>query len=497
MHQQLDEPCGCIVDGQAFKGSGEQFSVLEPWSGRTLATLNAASPSEVSGAVESSARAFEQWSSTPVSRRIEILTSFASSLDEHAEELASLQVRENGKLYKELLGQAQQFGDHLRYYASLLRLPVGQVIQPPIDGLYVRTERSPLGVVAAITPWNSPLNLLIWKLGPALAAGNTVIVKPSEITPLSTLRLAQIASESGLPDGVLNVVCGAAETGMALVKNPKVQKIAFTGSSAAGQEIAKSASIGMRDVSLELGGKSANIVFMDSKIDVALRGAVAGIFGASGQSCMAGSRILVQSSIYDRFLNDLTSYADNLTLGNPFEESSDMGSVASPGQLEKIEAMVSRAIEQGARVVAGGKRDSVVGFPDGLYYRPTLITDVTPDMEIFQEEVFGPVAVIVPFETEQEAIDLANDTRYGLAAGVWTENGPRADRVAKQLKSGTVWVNNYRKVAYNVPFGGFKDSGLGRENGPFCLEQFSETKCIWVDEGFGVPDPFNPRANRN
>jgi acyl-CoA reductase-like NAD-dependent aldehyde dehydrogenase len=380
---------------------------------------------------------------------------------------------------------AEQYGDHLRYYAHLLRMPSGYVVEPSTGSTRVHTERVPIGVVACLTPWNSPINLLLWKLGPAIAMGNTVVVKPSEITPLSTLRLAELATESGLPPGVFNVVSGDGAVGRALVEHPSVARIAFTGSSAVGERVAAAAAKGLRRVSLELGGKSANVVFADADLRQA--------FGAAGQACMAGSRILVERSVYDDVLRGLASAAGAIRLGNPLEPSTDMGPIASAAQLAKIETLVDRAVADGAVAVAGGKREHVAEFPKGFFYPPTVLTDVTADSKIFHEEVFGPVTCVVPFDDEDEAIRLANGTRYALAAGVWTRDRGRSDRVASRLVAGTVWVNSYRKVAYNVPFGGMGMSGLGRENGPECLDEFSEQKAVWVELEPGARDATSPR----
>lgn len=483
------------MNGAYAHGNGAPLVVRSPWRGTVVDTISSASVNDVAQAVLAAKSGLHTWREVPTAQRIRFLTAFAALLDAHTRELAELQVRENGKLLKEMLGQAAQFGDHLRYYASLLHMPSGYVIEPPVGMMRVHTERVPVGVVACLTPWNSPLSLLLWKVGPAIAAGNTVVIKPSELTPLSTLRFAELATQAGLPPGVLNVVTGDRVIGQALVEHPSVAKIAFTGSSHAGEEVAIAAARGLRRVSLELGGKSANVVFGDADLDQAVRGAVAGVFGASGQTCMAGSRILVESSIYEDFVKRLASAADVIRIGDPFDPMSDMGSVASSAQLDKIETMVDQAVAAGASVAAGGRRERVPELPAGLFYRPTVLTNISVDSPIFQEEVFGPVACVVPFADEDEAIGLANATRYGLAAGVWTNDRARSDRVASCLIAGTIWVNNYRKVAFNVPFGGIGMSGLGRENGPDCLEEFSERKAIWVDLGLGVRDPFNPRAS--
>lgn len=493
MTDNMQSAPGCFIDGKLVHGTGPDIVVTSPWSGDVVATLSGASRADVSCAVMAAQSAFTGWRRTAAGERAELLMRFAALLDEHADELAELQVRENGKLLKEMSGQAKLFGDHLRYYASLLHMPCGYVVDPPIGGIRVQTERMPIGVIAAITPWNSPLNLLLWKLGPALAAGNVIVIKPSEITPLSTLRLVELAAQSGVPSGVVNVVTGAADPGRYLVENPAVAKVAFTGSSGAGEQIATAAAAGLRRVSLELGGKSANVIFADADQDQAIRGSLAGIFGASGQTCMAGSRILVEARVFPTFLERLAEAAERMRVGDPFDNATDMGPMASAAQLSKVESMVDAAVGAGATLRAGGCRARVEQFPNGLFYRPTVLSDITPEMPIFQEEVFGPVACVMPFDDEEEAIALANGTRYGLAAGIWTSDRARSGRMMTELEAGTVWVNNYRKVAYNVPFGGMGMSGMGRENGPQCLDSYSETKSVWVDHGLGIRDPFNPR----
>jgi aldehyde dehydrogenase (NAD+) len=335
----------------------------------------------------------------------------------------------------------------------------------------------------------------VWKLGPALAAGNTVIAKPSEVTPVSAIRFAELAAEAGLPPGVFNVVTGlGSPSGTSLTTHPDVDKIAFTGSTATGQAIASQAGKTLKRVSLELGGKSPNIVFDDADLTSAVNGLVAGIFGASGQTCMAGSRILVQDTVYDQVVEELVRRAEAIKVGDPQDPASEMGTVACRPQYDKVLHYVKVATEDGARLAAGGEPAEVDGFADGLFMRPTVFADVTNDMRIAQEEVFGPIAALIRFSDEDEAVRIANDTEFGLAAGVWTDNIQRAHRVAGRLRAGTVWINNYRKTGYATPFGGYKQSGLGRENGPDALREFTEEKSVWVDTGQGVKDPFNPRA---
>lgn len=488
---------GLFVDGALVQpDSASYFDVSDPATGQVWARALDATAADVDIAVASARRAFDdgEWSTMRAADRAEILINFGRAIADNAEELADLQVAENGKLKREMLGQTKLLREYFNYYSALAQMPLGTTNSTHLRGIVNYTVREPIGVVGAVTPWNSPLLLLVWKLGPALAAGNTVVAKPSEVTPLSTVRLAQIAVESGVPAGVFNVVTGQGESGRAIVEHPDVDKIAFTGSTPTGRAIASSAGSRLARVSLELGGKSPNIVFRDADIDSAINGVVAGIFGASGQTCMAGSRILVQDEIYDAVVEQIADRAEAIVVGNPRSSESQMGAIACQSQYDKVLEYVRIAESEGARLVAGGRVAEVDGFEDGLYVRPTVFADVTNDMRIAREEVFGPIATIIRFENEEDAIDVANDTEFGLAAGVWTGSVPRAHRVASRLRAGTVWVNNYRKTSYATPFGGYKQSGLGRENGADALREFSEEKSIWIDAGQGIKDPFNPRA---
>ncbi|OZM76887.1 aldehyde dehydrogenase [Pseudonocardia sp. MH-G8] len=489
---------GLFIDNAFLEPTGSAYvDVDDPASGLVWAQVPDASADDVDRAVRSARRAFEEgpWPTWRAADRAAFLVRFGQAIGEHAEELARLQVQENGKLYREMYGQAKLLPEYFTYYAGLAQMPGGHTNPLHLANIINYTVREPLGVVAAITPWNSPLLLLIWKLGPALAAGCTVVAKPSEITPVSTLRLAEIAAECGLPPGVFNVVTGLGNpSGTALTGHPEIDKIAFTGSTATGQAIASQAGKTLKSLSLELGGKSPNIVFADADVDVAINGVIAGIFGASGQTCMAGSRILVQDEIYDQVVEELARRADAIVVGDPQDDLTQMGTIANRAQLDKVLHYIDVATDEGARLVAGGVPTTVDELPNGLFVRPTVFADVTNDMTIAQEEVFGPIASVLRFTDEADAIKIANDTQFGLAAGVWTGNVQRAHRVAGKLRAGTVWINNYRKTGYATPFGGYKQSGYGRENGPEALHAYTEEKSVWVDTGQGVKDPFNPRA---
>jgi (Z)-2-((N-methylformamido)methylene)-5-hydroxybutyrolactone dehydrogenase len=363
----------------------------------------------------------------------------------------------------------------------------------PLDkkGYFSYTKKEPIGVVGIITPWNSPLMLLVWKLAPALAAGCTVVIKPSEFTSASTVELARLFDAAGVPPGVINVVTGfGADVGSPLVEHPLVRKISFTGSDGTGRFIGSAAAKDFKHVSLELGGKSPNIVFADADLDAAVNGVVSGIFAATGQTCLAGSRLLVQRSIHDEFVSRVVELARSARMGDPREETTQVGPVTTPPQYRKVLDYIEIAKAEGAQVVLGGGPADRPECGGGWFVEPTIFTGVDNSMRIAQEEVFGPVLAVIPFDDEDEAVAIANDGRYGLAAGVWTSDIGRSFRMADRIRSGTVWVNTYRAVSYLAPFGGFKDSGIGRENGIAAVEEYLENKTVWINTGAPVGNPF-------
>ena len=475
---------------------GGRFDSVNPYTGSPWAAVPEATPDDVTTAVSAARRAFDSggWPQLAPAERARLLRRLGDLIGERAEELARVQVLENGKLIREVLGQTKALAGHCYFFAGLAETLHGYTVPVSVPNMFTYSVREPLGVVAAITPWNSPLALLLWKLCPALAVGNTVVVKPSEVTPASTLLLAGLILDAGFPPGVVNVVTGGGAVGAALVADPRVDKIAFTGATATGKRIAATAAERLARVSLELGGKSPNIVCDDADLDNAVNGVIAGVFAATGQTCMAGSRVLVQDGVYEAFATRLVERTKRIRLGDPMDPATEMGTVACLTQHTKVLDYCRIGIEDGATLLAGGRRPDGEGLAQGLFVEPTIFGDVTNDMRIAREEVFGPVVCLLRFRDEDEAVEIANDTPYGLAAGIWSRDIQRVHRLIGRLRVGTVWVNSYRKTSYAAAFGGYKESGIGRENGIEAVQEYTEVKTVWVDTGSTISDPFNPRA---
>ncbi|HEY4172867.1 MAG TPA: aldehyde dehydrogenase [Rhodopila sp.] len=485
-----------FVDGELRDGKdGQRFESTNPATGLLFGRFVESSADDVNAAVRAAATAFEgPWSKLSPTRRGRLLMRWGDLIAENADHIATLETEQNGKLYAEMRTQARLVQDWLYYFGGLADKVEGRVI--PLDRTSVLnyTVYEPLGVVAAIVPWNSPTFLTVMTIAPALAAGNTVVIKPSEITSASAIELARLAVQAGLPAGVVNVVTGGRVAGEALVDHPDVAKISFTGSDAAGRAIAARAGQRLAGCTLELGGKSANIVFDDASLDQAEAGVLAGIFAAAGQTCVAGSRAFFQRGIYDRLVARLVDRARNIKLGDPLQATTQMGPVATKAQLAKDEQMVARALDEGARILTGGERRRVDGLENGFFYAPTILESAGTQSFIMQNEVFGPVLCITPFDTDDEVVALANDTPFGLAAGVWTSDIRRGHQMARRLRAGTIWLNTYRAMAFNSPFGGMKHSGIGRLNGMEAIQQFLTTKSVWCELSTDVQDPFVIRA---
>jgi len=482
------------IGGEWVKpASGEYFESFNPYTGKPWALFPRGNETDAGRAVEAARAAFTSgdWPKLNATQRGKLLRRLGDLVAENAERLAEIEVRDNGKLLAEMGMQLKYVPEWYYYFSGLADKIEGAVL--PIDkpDTFTYTRHEPLGVVVAIVPWNSPLMLLAWKLAPALAAGNTVIIKPSEFTSASALEFVKLIEEARFPPGVVNVVTGfGAEVGEPLVTHEHVAKVAFTGGSVSGTRVYEKAAAGLKKVSLELGGKSPNIVFADCNIENAVKGAISGIFAATGQTCIAGSRLLVEESIHDQFVENIVALAKTAKMGDPMSMATQVGPVTTMPQYEKILSYMDVAREDGAECSLGGGRAERPECGDGWFVEPTIYTGVNNQMRIAQEEVFGPVLSIIPFRDEDEAVEIANDVVYGLAAGVWTSDMRKAMEIPKRINAGTVWVNTYRAVSYLAPFGGYKRSGLGRENGQETIQEYMQTKTIWISTATEVPNPF-------
>ncbi|WHY76569.1 aldehyde dehydrogenase family protein [Neobacillus sp. WH10] len=469
------------IDGKFVPSvSGKTFETLNPATEEVLAVVSEAEEYDIDLAVKAARRAFEsgQWPDLSAAERARLIYKFADLIEEHREELAQLEALDNGKPYHVALADdipatVEQF----RYYAGWATKILGQTV--PISKDYLNyTRHEPVGVVGQIIPWNYPLTMASWKMGAALATGCTIILKPAEQTPLSILYAAKLIQEAGFPAGVVNIVPGfGPSAGAAIVNHHDIDKVAFTGSTATGKYIMRQAAETIKNITLELGGKSPNIILEDADLEEAIPGAFNGIMYNHGQNCSAGSRVFVHRKHYERVVEELAGLANNVKLGPGMDKETEMGPLVSKKQFERVLSFIEKGQEEGARVVAGGSTSSDKGY----FVQPTVFADVTDDMVIAKEEIFGPVVVVLPFDTVEEVIERANKTPYGLAAGVWTKDIKTAHKVSNKLKAGTVWINDYNLEDPAAAFGGYKQSGIGREMGSYALDNYTEVKSVWVN----------------
>lgn len=483
-----------LIDGNGREASSKQWVESEyPFTRKVWARVPRGGADDAADAVSAASRALEapSWGGLSPSARGKLLHRLADLFEAKAEEFARLEVMDNGKRITEMLGQMRRIPDWYRYFAGLADKVEGAVLPNENQAVLNITRPGPVGVVVCITPWNSPLLLAAYKLAPALAAGCTIVLKPSEYTSVSSLAFGELFAEAGFPPGVVNIVTGYGhEVGEALVSDRRVAKVSFTGGGDGGRAVYKLAAENLHEVALELGGKSPNIVFPDADLDNASNGVLAGIFAATGQTCIAGSRALVHRDIHDELVERIVEKSKGIRMGDPLDPATQMAPAATQAQFEKILEYIEIAKSEGATCVLGGKAGEGAECGRGLFIEPTVFTGVNNGMRIAREEVFGPVLSVIPFDTEEEAIAIANDTDFGLAAGLWTQDLSRAIRLSDRLQAGTVWVNTYRAVSYTSPFGGIKQSGIGRENGQKAIEEFLSTKSIWFNTAPTVPNPF-------
>ena len=472
--------------------SGEWFESMNPFTAKPWALVPRGSKADVDAAIAAAKCAFYgEWRKLTATARGALLRKLGDLIAAEAGRIAEIESTDNGKLIAEMRGQLNYIPQWFYYFGGLADKIEGRVI--PIDkpGVFNFTREEPLGVVAAITPWNSPLLLATWKLAPALAAGNTVVWKPSEFSSVSAFAFGELFEKAGFPPGVVNIVTGFGnEVGEPLLTHPDVAKVAFTGGDKTGEHVYGLAARGIKHVTLELGGKSANIVFDDADLDQAVKGVVSGIFAATGQTCIAGSRALIHRPVHAEFVERLLDLAKTARMGDPLDPSTQVGPVTTQPQYQKVLDYIRIAKEEGAVCRLGGAPAERPECGSGWFVEPTIFTDVTPDMRIANEEVFGPVLSVIPFDDEDEAVRIANNTVYGLAAGVWTQNIRRALTMTERLEAGTVWVNTYRAVSYMSPFGGYKRSGIGRESGLDAIREYLQTKSVWIDIAGNAPNPF-------
>jgi acyl-CoA reductase-like NAD-dependent aldehyde dehydrogenase len=479
------KPGKLLIDGQWVEGS-KKFNTINPATEEVLAEITEASPSDVDRAVEAARRAFEDrngpWRKPSASERGRLIWKLADLVEKNIDELAELETLDNGKpIFESRYVDMPMVIDVLRYYAGLATKIHGETVNT-FETAFTYTLREPVGVVGLIVPWNFPLLLASWKLGPALACGNTLVLKPAEQTPLTTLKLGELVIEAGFPAGVINILTGGPETGKAIVAHPGIDKIAFTGSTAVGKEIMRGAADTLKRVTLELGGKSPNIVFADADVDSAVKGAINGIFYGKGEVCNAGSRLFLEDKLKDEFTEKLVARASKMRPADPLDPKTRLGAIVSQEQMKTVLGFIEAGKSEGATLVSGGNRTSVNGSK-GFFIEPTIFSDVKNDMKIAQEEIFGPVLSVLTFDDIDEVIERANSNPYGLAAAVWTRDVKKAHMVSRRLKAGTVWINTYGLMDAALPFGGYKSSGFGRELGAHAIEHYTELKTVWLNMG--------------
>ena len=481
---------GVFVESQ----SGSSFKSVDPSTEKEFAEICAAEEFEVNLAVESAHNAFnEKWSKVLPYQRAKYLRSIGDQLKDKAELLGTIETKDTGKLFKETKFQANYIAEYYYYYAGLVDKIEGSTLPIDKEDMHVFTSRVPLGVVAAIIPWNSQMFLTAVKLAPALAMGNTIVIKASEIAPTPLLEFAKIIDKVGLPDGVVNIITGYADTcSKILTSHPKINKIAFTGGVETAKHIVKNSAENLSQLSLELGGKSPVVVFKDARKDNAINGIMASIFGATGQSCIAGSRLYLQEDIYQDYLDELKKRTKAIKIGDPLSASTQLGPLATLKQLKNIQEKIQQTIEQGGKIITGGKK--VSSFKNGYYFEPTIIECDNHSLPVAENELFGPVLSVMKFKNEDQAIELMNDNSFGLAAGIFTENNGIAMRVSKAVQAGIIFVNTYRLISPVAPFGGFKNSGYGRESGLEVMKNYSNIKTTWISTSTEpLSDPFNIR----
>jgi aldehyde dehydrogenase (NAD+) len=479
------KPGKLLIDGQWVDGP-RKFSTINPATEEVLTEIVEASASDVDRAVEAARRAFEDrngpWRKLSASERGRLIWTLADLVEKNIDELAELETLDNGKpIFESRYVDMPMVIDVLRYYAGLATKIHGETVNT-FETAFTYTLREPVGVVGLIVPWNFPLLLASWKLGPALACGNTLVLKPAEQTPLTTLKLGELVIEAGFPAGVINILTGGPETGKAMVTHPGIDKIAFTGSTAVGKEIMRGAADTLKRVTLELGGKSPNIVFADADIDGAVKGAINGIFYGKGEVCNAGSRLFLENKLKDEFTEKLVARVSKMRPADPLDPKTRLGAIVSQEQMKTVLGFIEAGKSEGAKLVSGGNRTSGNGSK-GFFIEPTIFGDVRNDMKIAQEEIFGPVLSVLTFDDIDEVIERANNNPYGLAAAVWTRDVKKAHMVSRRLKAGTVWINTYGLMDAALPFGGYKSSGFGRELGAHAIEHYTELKTVWLNMG--------------